>query len=256
MTDQLVDTSPEEVAVVARLAALRSDWVTPELRSAALENARDAAFHREGTETLANARQAVQAATESRDLLALQAAAAEVMVAEQVIASLPPVAGAVYVPAACDGARDELQAAVSRIQAPGTLSLELELAAFESWPELWRAKGKSPICLPAEQVLLDSVRAFRHESTDNHRAVASWAGEQVQGDTIRALELAETLLTGLGEVSGRGAALSEQVTEANVRRLAMGIEWDAHQWPNSDTADSEALRALRRYRRERDAVLA
>jgi len=70
------------------------------------------------------------------------------------------------------------------------------------------------------------------------------------------LERAESLLKSLGEVSARGAALAEAVTAANAQRVQMGIEWDSRpaSIPNADTWASAELRALAKFRLQRQAV--
>jgi len=249
-------TTNDQPTLEDRLARLRPDWVTDELRDAVREHDYDEQYCIGARFILDGAEHDLAAAKAKRDLLETVKHVTAVMVGRALVAEIPAPPAVVYVPEATDKAREALQAAMTVIPGPGTLSLELERAAYESWPEFWRGKAASPICLPAEQALLVSVRDFRSESTDNYHAVTSWGGPQVQADSIDALERAESLLKSLGEVSARGAALAEAVTAANAQRVQMGIEWDSRpaSIPNADTWASAELRALAKFRLQRQAV--
>jgi hypothetical protein len=257
MNDPTDDVAPEETAITARLDALPAQWVTSELRSAAAQQARAAAFHREATQALADAREAVQIATAARDLLALQAAAAEVIVADAVLASIPPVAGAVSVPVVTDPARQELSSAMGSL--PGhrlfDVAAELESAAFETWPQRLRLDNRGPITLPTEDEAIAAVKLWRAESDSLALAIQSWESPAVQGDTITALQRAVSLVAQAKRLGVDGVALAERVAHLNAERQRMGIEWQPHGVHGDDTwPPSPERRALDRFRADREAV--
>jgi hypothetical protein len=246
------------MSALDRYNALPAEFQSDELGKAVQAHDEAVATHQDAQTRLAAARQALEAAQADvvlgidATIDAVVTAAARVTALEMVATRYPAPSGPVFVPDATDIARDALTAAVSAIPDVGTLSLEVELAAYKSWPQHWHALGASPIALPDDTALLASAAAFKSERSDNVRAVESWNQPAILGDTLGALERAASLLRSMGDVTARGVLIAEQVRAANEQRREMGFEWDykPKSIPNADTYASPELRALVKFRRE------
>ena len=242
-----------------RFDALPADFQSDALRTAVLEHDNALAQHVDAQSRLTAARQAVEDARAAvvlgrDDTWNALLTASQLLTACEMVAPRWPAPGVVYVPEATDVARDALQRAVGAIPAVVALDLEMEMPAYKSWPQHWHSLAASPIVMPGDTALLASAEAFRSERSDNLRAVESWNQPVILGDTLGALERAASLLVSIADVTARGAVIAEQVRASNKQRRALGLGWDSSpkSIPNSDAYTSPEMRALAKYRRERE----
>lgn len=256
MIDVATDTTtldePETAEAERRLANLPATWVTPELRSAALERASAAAFHRVAQERLDAAREAVQAAKEARDVAALAEATSQQNAAEQMVAALPPVPA---VQVNIDAAALEVAQAAGRIPIVPTLAGALELEAWRSWPPHWQAVADPPVVLPAERALVTRIAEWSVEVGNVGHAMQYWAGDAAQTDSMTALEALAMLLPTVREIADRGLEIWNQAELLNRAREAGGISWDSAPGsiPHSAQIETPAIKALLTWRRKRQA---
>src|SRR5207244_13081545 len=137
-------------------------------------------------------------------------AAAAVLSAERALACIPDVA-TVALPgdAGVAAAVTELRAAVAAIPDDPQLAVDVELAAYQSWPLALRAhpEARQPIELPNERLLRERLSTWRRARTGIVAAVAEQTGEAFSGDTVDQLERAASLLPVACQVAADGAVV-------------------------------------------------
>lgn len=255
VTAEPIITPPEATEISRRLACIPDAWQTYTLRQALLEGALAAAFHREAQERQAFALEAVQLAAEARDVSALEHAFTRLQAAERVVETVHA-PQPVHVPGATAAAEAELTAAIAVIPLPPLLAVHLEREAWASWPHQWRSLDRQPVTLPADVALIERLAAWRTQSMAINVAVSDWTRPELQVDSLAALERAVVLLMTAREVAAEGNELCTEAERANASREAAGLTWDAQpaDVAYTDQVTSPALRALAKFREQRQAV--
>src|SRR5207244_9878743 len=114
-------------------------------------------------------------------------AAAAVLSAERALACIPDVA-TVALPgdAGVAAAVTELRAAVAAIPDDPQLAVDVELAAYQSWPLALRAhpEARQPIELPNERLLRERLNAWRRERAGIISAATEQTGPAFADDSL------------------------------------------------------------------------
>jgi hypothetical protein len=245
--------TPDEI-----LDSLPEGWATPTLREKTRQATRVGQYVADAHGRLAEAQQAVQAATAALDYQADVDARRHLADAERVVGNLPEVPS-IDDPDALELAGEAMQTAIQGAgwASPTLLSVEVELPAWNTVPVHVRGNFDyaQPSVSPAERRTEAALRAWRAEHENLRTAFQQWPASYT---TLEALRVAAQLIAQAGTCAAAGRVLVETVNELNRIRTEEGNDWVPGQpgYTQVSQFDSPEIRELKRYReRQRQAAV-
>ena len=219
---------PELAEAQSRLDALDPELVPDNLAQAVRDAARKAYVARSIREWIRDAEEAVAAAMAAADPLGAVAASDELVAGERLVPNLPGTEIDPAVVAEALGlASAMLREAIGPLGPVPETVYSLELAAWESLPDVIRASTTPPVAMQQDlsaKAVREEAELRRETMLQAYRGWQAAAGGAV--DVLNHLAAAQSLVAQLAELHEPLQAATTTVERANADRAAAGVRWE------------------------------